>query len=493
MSIAAPKIEALNFDQSDIIPVEANESKILKYEQDRGVYVEPISQALAKSCVAVSGTLAIPPLLALPACELAVEALRQLGQKITPASVSAYVLGHAKTLMAKAKGRIAQRAVKVGKTPKKGSIPAIRSTNAAIIPAQQRTANGPGIMTSSAPVTIGNTVTGVATKSRTTRNGHVVLGREFLTTAYGSGTIATWTSVAGVPLTPVTFVDSLLRMYGSMYDYFKWNKLTVHYVTTSPTSSNGSVMLYYHKDRAGVFLNQTSANLLPFVLTDPHTCITPQWQNMSVTLETDSQWKRTDYGVSDDVGHYAAGELFLLSKTSTSDSPGYLLMDYEIEFKDMNLTPRLLLWPQPSIIYTPYAFRTTSQTANSYLELGYVAGQAGNPFGAVPSSLGSSRVYKVVFDITNSSGVASGTDTFNVLMSPGGAAASVTIADGTTMYAVAVSGGTTFRYYTNAAAAYSGSACEVALFPTTGTVTTTYVIWYSLVGLLGSAGVNPSM
>jgi len=495
MSLAAPKIEALNFDQSDILSVDANEKQILQYEQDRGVFLPKLSQTIAAGCVAVAGSLSIPPALAVPACELAVEALRQLGKKITPASVSAYVLGNAKELMAKARKQLAQRAQKVGTTPRKGGRPAIlpRQENASIVPAQRRGPSPAGVMTSSAPVTIGNTVTGVATTSKPRRGGHVVTGREFLTTAYGSGSVSTWTAVAGVPLTPVTFVDSLLRMYGSMYDYFRWTKLTVHYVTTSPTSSNGSVMVYYHRDRAGVFLNQTSANLLPFVLTDPHTCITPQWQNMSVTLETDSEWKRTDYGVSDDIGHYAAGELFLLSKTSTTDSPGYLLMDYEIEFKDMNLTPRLLLWPQPTIIYTPYAMKTIAQTANAFLELQYLAGQAGNPFGAVPTALKSNCVYKVIFDVTNSTGIATGTDTFGYTMSTNGSVNNVTFKDGSTMYAVCVSGATTFRFYLNAAAAYSGSGTEVAVWTATGSLATTYIIWFSLVGMMGDAGINPNM
>lgn len=358
-----------------------------------------------------------------------------------------------------------------------------------------RTMRSTGVVSTTAPVSIGNTISGVATKGKPLKGGHVVRGREFLTTAYGSGSLITWTMVAGVPLTPVTFVDSLLRMYGSMYDYFKWTKLEVHYVTTSPTSSTGSIMLYYHKDRGGVFLNQTSANLLPFVLSDPHTCIGPQWQNMSVVLETDSEWKRTDYGNGDDMAHYSAGELFLLSKTAAAatESPGYLLMDYEIQFKDLNLTPRLLVWPQPTIIYNPYSFQTTSQTAGSNFELIYEANQSHNPFGVIANGLGTGRVYKVILDLTNTNNATANTNSIKASMSTGGATFVVNLQDGTTLYAVCVNSTTSFRFYLNVASAYTGSANELALWNATASDTTYYVMWFSLVGIVSGLGVNPSM
>lgn len=362
----------------------------------------------------------------------------------------------------------------------------------ALVPSAPTPANG--VYSTSAPVSIGNTITGVATKSRPTKEGHIVRGREFLTTAYGSAlSVINWTMVAGVPLTPVCFVDSLLRMYGAMYEFYKWKKLTVHYVTTSPTSTNGSVMVYYHKSREGVFLKQTSPNLLPFVLSDPHTCISPQWQNFSVNLVTDDDWKRCDYGYSADITHYAAGELFLLSKTTTADSPGYLLMDYELDFKGLNLTPRLLLWPQPTIVYTPYSMSTTSQTNNTAVELVFETGQAHNVFGNIPSALRSDGIYKVILDLGNTTGATAADVVWKSLTRSGAAGNTTGLGDGTTIYAVCVNGVTNFSFYVNATSAYTGSASELYLWNATGTDTTYYMMWFSLIGFTAGAAVNPNM
>jgi len=349
---------------------------------------------------------------------------------------------------------------------------------------------GNGVMMSRAPVALGATISGSKTLVTKVGKGHRLRGREFLTSAYGTGNITTWTMCAGIPLTPVVFVDSMLQQYGKMYSYFRWTKLAVHYVTTSPTSTNGSVMIYYNKDRASTYLNQTSPNLLPFVLSDPHTSISPQWQNMTTVLETDSEWKRLDYGKTDDVGHYTSGEVFLLSKTSTTESPGYLLMTYEIELKDENLTPRLLLWPQPTISYVPYTFGWPSQGGSTAVT--FTTLFATSQIGTNTNRLLQSGVYKLIVDISNSATTGvSPTPNFSNMWSTTIPSAIMPVVDGTTIYGIANLGNLTL--YPNAESAFSGTN-PVLWNNTQGNVTSAYVqIWASLVGFIGNADVNPSM
>lgn len=345
-----------------------------------------------------------------------------------------------------------------------------------------------------APVAYGNVMSGKQTLSYAIKDGHVVRGREFLASAYGSGTIATWTMCTGTPLTPVSFVDSVLRMYGSMYSFCRWRKLTAHYVTASPTSTSGSVMFYYCKDRSSVFINQTSANLLPFVLSDPHTMISPQWQNFSVELEVPKNQLRTDYGMTDDLGHYAAGEIFLMSQTSTTDtqSPGHLLLDYEIEFTQKNLTPRLLLWPQPTINFVPYSFQLATVTAGNSIiwNLGGI-----NPFNSANTNrLLTGGLYKVIFDVTNSTlGTSTPASTVSNILktTSGGTFNSLVIGDGTTLYGANSTTGLVL--YPNASSAYSSVDYVSAATTFTAAGTDRFILWLSLIGFIGTSNVNPSM
>jgi hypothetical protein len=251
-------------------------------------------------------------------------------------------------------------------------------------------------------------------------------------------------------------------------------------------------MIYYHKSREGVYLNQTSANLLPFVMSDPHTCITPQWQNMTVQLSTDDDWKRCDYGYSDDIQHYCGGELFFLSKTAAGDanSPGLLLMDYEIEFKNLNLTPRLLLWPQPTVLYTPYIMRSGAVGANTVIESIYLAGQAGNQFGNVANGLQATGIYKVIIDGKNS---INNVNDWKILPRASAVGTTMPVTDGMTVYAVCANSNTTFSFYGTAAAAYAGSASELFVWAAAVTANIDYLMWFSLIGFYGSNAVKPNM
>lgn len=475
-----PKIEAIDFNQSDLVPV--NNLRGVSSQTVPSPNQSPVLRSIVTAVCGEAVKLIpfVPPHISTALCVEAFELGIRNPKRIAEYAKKAYIgsVNMVKKVTKNSKKSGMTRAA----TPKNITSSGINSN---------RNGGKVGAISTSAPVSVGTVLSGVTTTTRATRNGHTIVGREFLDTAAGSGTIGTWTMVSGVPLTPVAFVDSMLRMYGSMYSFYKWKSITVHYVTTSPTSTGGSVMFYYGKDRASVFLSQTSSNLLPFVLSDPHTCISPQWQSFSVTLEVPTTTFRTDYGMTDDVSHYAAGEIFLLSQTSDSNSPGQLLMDYEIEFSGQNLTPRLLLWPQPTIKYVPYSFSIgTSTTAGNVVSVGF---GGTNPFRSSNTSLLEiGGIYKVILDLTNSTVSSTPALTGSNLFANDiqGTAVNTTVTDGTTFYATNV--GLGLFFYENVSDAYAtahGFKWQTSFSSVTGGL----VAWISLVGFKSASANNPSM
>jgi len=350
---------------------------------------------------------------------------------------------------------------------------------------------------STAPVAIGNSIRGARSQSRRTPGGIVVSGRDFMFTPIGTGSISTWTSTGGTPLTPVAFGDSCVRQYMQMYQKYRWLRCVVHYITSSPTSSTGDVMFYHAKNRDSVFLNQTSSFLLPFVISDPDTVIGPQWTNHSADLEVQGTWKSTDYGMTDALNDYADGEVFLLSKTTTTDSPGYVLFDYAIEFAEMQITPRLLSLPLPRAQYNNANIGVTALATVSVVTrfYGVPVGNGLNGSGSqFPPGFTQGDIYKVVFDITNSSPGSWVTATVANLIainngSTAAGDASVTVADGFTCYGV-IDSSSKIYFFPNSAAAYAGSNGFV--FNVTGTTTYNVQMWLSLVGSLNSTNLLPN-
>ncbi len=339
---------------------------------------------------------------------------------------------------------------------------------------------------SKAPVAIGNTIRGVNTTTRVTKMGQACVGRDFMFTPIAPGAVANWTMVGACPLSPTAFADSNIRQYAQVYNKFRFLSFTAHFITSSPTSTNGDVMFYYAKNRESAYLNQTSVNLLPFVMSDPNAVLGPQWQNMSATFDVNTSWLSLDYGMEDSPKDYAAGELFLLTKTSNTESPGYVIFDYEIEFGERSIQPRLLSLPITREIYTQTGLGVVG--GNTTINAPYALTIGGNNISgsasAWPVGILDGDIYKVILDRTNSTFIAGSNNILNSLYGHevAGSTGTIVYSDGFTCYAVYNANVGGIYLYLNAAAAYAGSPNRIFWASNTGAINVTIQLWMSYVG-----------
>lgn len=361
---------------------------------------------------------------------------------------------------------------------------------------RQMTEFGPVATVNTAPVAIGNSVRGATNGVKPTPTGVVAYGRDFMFTPIGTGSIATWITVGGTPISPVAFADSNVRQYMQMYQKYRWRRLAVHYITSSPTSATGDVMFYYGKNRDSVYLNQTSSFLLPFVISDPDTVIGPQWTNHSTELHVTGSWKSTDYGMGPQINDYSDGELFLLSKTVSTDSPGYVLFDYIIEFRELQISPRLLSLPLPRAQYRQanIGITATAVTDNSTaVRIGVLGNGLDGSASAWPTGVTPGDIYKFHIDLTNSASGSWTVVTPATLFTAGYGSSptptDVTPVDGMTLYGVFDQGGllTVYPSIVNAYA-FSGPF----RYGVTGTIAFNIQVWMSLVGSVNTLNLVPN-
>lgn len=202
----------------------------------------------------------------------------------------------------------------------------------------------------SAPVTIGNTLRSVLPKV-TVANGVVrVTGRDFIMPIVGTGSGVTgWGFVGGMPLTPAALVASAIRGYFQSYQSYRWLRLDAHYISSSPTSLAGDILLMWHANRGGPKVNHNSANFMSYALSTANALLGPQWSNHTVSIMPSQEWRNTDILDAEDLQHQSDGEILVYSRNTvngtTPDSPGYLILDYIVEFKLMMTNPRVLTLP----------------------------------------------------------------------------------------------------------------------------------------------------
>lgn len=376
--------------------------------------------------------------------------------------------------------------------------PSARPSNPLSKVAKKKAPKGAITSITTAPVAIGNSIRGCeSVVTSTSGNGVMVRGRDFMFSALGSGAVQTWTMVGGTPLSPAAFSDTTLANYMRLYAKFRFRSFVVHFITSSPTTANGDVMFYYGKDRSSVFLNQTSPQLLGFVLSDPSTTLGPQWTNHSAALTVTGDWKLTDYGMHDGIEEYADGELFLLSRTSSTDSPGYVMFDYVVEFAEHQLQPRLLTFPIPRAQWhqSHIGFGPTAVVKGNSIIASKGLFRFGNDisggFSTLPGGIAGGDVYKVIIDLTNSDQGAwinvLNTNAFSVNT---GNSSAVTIVDGMTIYSVYDAVGQTFAFYPNATSAFAEST-PIA-WGVTDTITINLQVWFSYIGSLSTANLVPN-
>jgi hypothetical protein len=341
-----------------------------------------------------------------------------------------------------------------------------------------------------APVAIGNSLRGFKSQVVHAANGCRIVGRDYGFSPAATGTVTGWALTGGMPLTPACMPSTALRNFVQMYNRFKINKLVFHYITSSSTATTGDVMFYFQKSSASSNVNWTSSSFLPYVLSDSETVIGPQWTNHSITINPTGPFRRTDYGMNLEAELDSFGDLFLYSKTSSTESPGYCIMDYDITFKELSVNPRAGLLPTIKAQWQPVSFvtsgaKTAGSTALSYSSLSTTfigATTITNPV------LVSGEVYQFVIDATNSTFSAATAANFLVLNNQSTTTA-LTLTDGFTCYINPTTAAAGY-FYPNQTAAVTATT----LFLAGATVTYAETIrgYIKLIGWEGGAAVQNS-
>jgi len=320
---------------------------------------------------------------------------------------------------------------------------------------------GPVSAIATAPVSIGNSIRGSQPRVSQTTNGARVVGRDFaFALSSTAAAVTNWELIGGMPITPCALPSTVLRNYCQMFQKFKVNRLVAHYITSSPTSQAGDILFYYERDAVNPFMDYSNSSFLPFVLSDPHTTIGPQWTNHSIAIKPTPDWKTTAYGLQSDLNEDKTGSLFVFSKTNAANSPGYLLLDYDISFKELSVNPRSGVLPiaraqSNFVCFTSPSTLTAGSTINWTITTGK---NVANSTSVAPTGVTSGDIYKVVLQVTSSTLVNSAwsgsvTPTTSNLLQYGTSNLAITIDDGFTLYCSTLDGGTNWRWYNDIEAA----------------------------------------
>jgi hypothetical protein len=260
---------------------------------------------------------------------------------------------------------------------------------------------GPVATIDTAPVAIGNSVSGSEPIVTSVRNGVRIQGRDFFCNLDSvAATLTDWYMVGGAPLIPHAMTSSLLKSYAGIYSQFIVNGIALHYITATSTGVQGDVMLYISKSIGNPMPDSLGSNFLSMVLSDKNTIIGPLWKNHTAVYFPPPTVYSTDILNDEDLTHRGPGELVVFTRSSSEQVPGYMLIDYDITFKTMQVNVRALTFPISKMKYFGTSLGRTATVATT--NIGALVVQGTTLSGATPdfpSDAAVGDIYKMVLII----------------------------------------------------------------------------------------------
>jgi len=202
----------------------------------------------------------------------------------------------------------------------------------------------PSMSIATPPVSIGTTVTSTQPTTMPTPDGVMLRHREFLCQVYETNNSSFQLSAAA-PLHPAYYPASAMGQFARAYQRYRFRRIAIHFVTRQPTSVTGEIALVYASQVTEPAENGASATFLPRVMTRGDALMGPLWQNHTLEIPCDSTFRLIDPLISPDVAEHIFGEVQAYTLSGVTDTAGYLLIDYDLEFKTTMFAPHSALFP----------------------------------------------------------------------------------------------------------------------------------------------------
>lgn len=287
------------------------------------------------------------------------------------------------------------------------------------------------------------------------KDGCTVSGSELVSVTLPAYDTATWNIVSMCRLSPVHFGSGRLGKFAQIYSNFKFQKVSITYVTAVGTSAQGNTIVEYQEDSNEPVRRFGQSDFLTGVMTSGEGLLMPCWENFTVEIPvSDKQW----HPMSSDLAYpnqddQSSGDVIMYQKNSVSNQTvGFFIFNYICDFQGATLNPRAGT-QIPYVLTTPNWFYTQIRDCT---EATGVSGTQTANYGVVMSeytstitgaaTIAGGVIYKIVFVYAQSSfPTTTGDNYFNKIGGTTGSTVNMNTSDknGYTFYGVA-NGGSSF-------------------------------------------------
>jgi hypothetical protein len=137
-----------------------------------------------------------------------------------------------------------------------------------------------------------------------------------------------------VPLSPANMGNAMLGNVSRYYERFRFNRIRIHYLTASATTTEGTVVISHQVDPLNEIPTRgfNGSDLFTNLFSRENTVMGPVWENcfMDIPCHKD-KWCYTDGKYGHTMEDLFAGYVIGYSSLATG-TPGRLVMEFDVEF-----------------------------------------------------------------------------------------------------------------------------------------------------------------
>jgi hypothetical protein len=212
--------------------------------------------------------------------------------------------------------------------------------------------------TRAAPAAYSNTVRGVTVSQG--KGVTTVSGREYA--AGGSSFASANTQLIDAILHhPAYYATASLGNMARSFREYRWNSITVHYLGTCSTATNGWTQIVTTPDiQEGAYTYSSNTDLLTRSMSTQGAVLGNLWENISHSVPLRKNWCLTQPFLGEDLRDHCAGETYIYqADASTASTNGICFVDFSISFRDLYYTMHT------SIPFTQYTALTCVDSSST--------------------------------------------------------------------------------------------------------------------------------
>ncbi len=333
----------------------------------------------------------------------------------------------------------------------------------------------PPVRITTPPVSIGTTIQSSKPSTRQTAQGVVVAHREFMTSVYETSN-TNWQLSALAPMNPSYYPGSVMGNFCRSYAKYRFRRAIVHFVTRQPTSVTGEIALVFASQALLPCENGASASFLARVMSRGNAVLGPLWTSHSMEIPCDNVWRNVNAAAISSYVDNVMGEIQAYTLSGVSDTAGYLIMDYELEFAESLFTPQSGQIPVVTGPGASYSLidSSTTPTANNAVSLTCSNLTGGSSPGSIFTLVINADESTVATGTTLSNAWSVSTEYATSTSATSADVRNITIIDGLRVFAVNVGGGV-IRLYTSLESAITGEGSGQLFYGTTGSSAATWL------------------